>query len=225
MVALLLFVASLLRTPSTDSARIAGSTVAIDPLGLELTLPPAWVGDRDTAATSPSCGHHLRGAPARRFATSRPMLDSLQHATGEWDQEYSAVVDSILPFAQLVAQLGPEPFSGGTCYADLQLRIYVLDSAPTTGTAEHAPSLAAGFRVAHGLFPSASLASRDSSSWHIDALRWIAWYSDYGAEANVQLYSIPIRNRVAVLVFMRVSGRGGLAERDQQFILDHVRIP
>lgn len=225
MLAALTLFAALMHPAQNDTARLSGPVLVVEPLGIELSLPPEWFGAKDTVTWPPSCGHNVHGDAARRLAVSRPMLDSLRHATGEWDREYSSVVDSLLPFDALVAQVGPEPFSGGTCFHDLQLRVYVL---PTSGVwsadARRAP-LALGLRTAQGFFPSAALASRDSAQWHLDGIRWSAWYSDYGAEANVQLYSTVVRDQTLVLVFMRISQTGGPAERDQQFILQRLRLP
>ena len=92
------------------------------------------------------------------------MLDSLRNAQGEWDREYSAVTDSVLPFASLVAQVGPEPFGAGQCFGDLQMRVYVFPDA--WKLSEQAK--VAGLRTAREFFPSATLVGRDSAQWHID---------------------------------------------------------
>jgi hypothetical protein len=204
---------------------LAGSVLVVEPLGIALSLPPEWFGGKDSVTWPPSCGHNVHGDPSRRLAISHPMLDSVRHATGEWDREYSSVVDSLLPFDALVAQVGPEPFSGGTCFADLQLRIYVLPTPDAWSAKARQTPLALGLRTAQGFFPSATLASRDSGEWHLDRLRWNAWYADYGAEANVQLYSTVVRDRTLFFVFLRISQTGGPAERDQQYILQRLRLP
>ena len=83
----------------------------------------------------------------------------------------------------------------------------------------------AGVVTAKRFFPSASIASRDSASWHIDHLRWDARYFDYGAEANVELYSTPTNGRTLTLVFMRASwSRDDPAASDQKYVLEHVKV-
>lgn len=225
MLTALMLVGALAHPVGGDTARLVGSLLVVEPLGVELSLPPEWFGTKDTVTWPPSCGHNVHGDPARRLAVSRPMLDSLRHATGEWDREYSSVVDSILPFDALVAQVGPEPFSGGTCFVDLQLRVYMLSATDAWSADARQASLSIGLRTAQGFFPSAVLASHDSSQWHVDRLSWQARYVDYGAEANVQIYSTQVRDRTLILVFMRISQTGGPAERDQQFILQRSRLP
>ena len=68
-------------------------------------------------------------------------------------------------------------------------------------------------------------------------MRWDAWYYDYGAEANLEIFSTIVRGRTVALVFMRAGGDiavSGLlsgsissendpAERDERFILEHIR--
>jgi hypothetical protein len=93
-------------------------------------------------------------------------------------------------------------------------------------------------RTAHSFFPSATLVGRDSAQWHIDRFRWDAWYYDYGAEANVEIFTTIVRGRTVVLVFMRaggdiavsgvlsgsVSSENDPAEHDERFILEHIRL-
>jgi len=230
---LVLLLVSLFRPVAADSARLVGSTLLVESIGLAIPLPPVWFGAKDTVQGLPNCGHDLRGTIDRRVATSRPMLDSLRNANGEWDRVYSAVTDSTLPFANLAAQVGPEPFGAGQCFGDLQMRVYVFPGV--WKLSDHAK--AAGLRTASTFFPSATFVSRESAPWHIDRLHWSAWYYDYGAEANVEIFSTIVHGKTVVLVFMHAGGdvtvsgligaslssEGGPAERDQRFILEHIR--
>lgn len=113
-----------------DSARLVGSTLVVDSLGLSIDLPPTWLGAKDSVAWPPSCGRELHGPFERRLVTSRSTLDSLRNLSGEWDREYAAVADSTLPLGDLLAQLGPEPMGAGLCFADLQMRGCASMSAP-----------------------------------------------------------------------------------------------
>jgi hypothetical protein len=232
MPSLVLVLVALLHPTAPDSARLVGSTVLVESIGLQITLPPAWFGTKDTVKGTLTCGHDLRGSVERRLATSRTMLDSLRNARGEWDREYSAVADSILPFARLVAHVGPEPFGSGQCFGDLQMRVYVFPDV--WKLSEQAK--ATGLRTARSFFPSATLVGRESAQWHIDRLRWDAWYYDYGAEANLEIFTTIVRGRTVALVFMRVGGdiavgdvlsgaissESSPAERDERFILEHI---
>lgn len=233
MPSLILVLVALSQPAVADSARLVGSTIVVESIGLQITLPRVWFGTKDTVKGIQGCGHDLRGSVERRFATSQTMLDSLRNARGEWDREYSAVTDSILPFARLLAQVGPEPFGAGQCFRDLQMRVYVFPDA--WKLSEQAK--ATGLRTARSFFPSATLVGRDSEQWHIDRLRWDAWYYDYGAEANLEIFTTIVRGRTVALVFMRaggdiavsgvlsgsISSENGPAERDERFILEHIR--
>lgn len=204
-----------------DSARVVGSTLVVEPAGVQIVLPPEWFGARDSVAWPPTCGHDVHGPVDQRLATSRAVLDSLRrHSQGEWDREYVAVSDSMLPLENLVAQVGPEPLGNGTCFLDLQMRVYVLP----TGSTDESASSAVGLRTARAFFPSARLAARDSANWHIERLSWDAWYHDYGGEANVEVFRTTTHGRAVVLVFMRATRVGGPAERDEKFILQHIRL-
>jgi hypothetical protein len=233
MPSLVLIFVSLFHPVASDSARLVGSALVVESIGLQIALPPVWFGAKDSVKGLPNCGHDLRGAVDRRFVTSRPMLDSLRNAQGEWDREYSAVTDSVLPFANLIAQVGPEPFGAGQCFGDLQMRLYVFPNAWKLSE----QAMATGLRTARGFFTSATLVDRESAPWHIDGLHWTAWYYDYGAEANLEIYTKIVRKKTVALVFMRAGGditvggvigaslssEGGPAERDERFILEHVR--
>src|SRR5258705_13715066 len=107
MLSLVLILVSLFHPVAADSARLVGSTLVVESIGLQIALPPVWFGAKDTVKGLPNCGHDLRGPVERRFATSRPMLDSIRNARREGYREYSAVTKIVLPFANLVAQVDP----------------------------------------------------------------------------------------------------------------------
>ena len=219
LMSLVLLLALLLGSVRGDSARLMGSSIVVDPLGIRIELPRAWIDTSAVASSSSRYDREVRGPLARRLAVSRPFLDSVRNAEGEWDHEYSAVADSLLPFANLVAHLGPEPFGrGATSFGDLQMRVYIGARSRQGATG------AAGLRAAQAFFPSARLAGRDSAQWHIERIYWNAWYGDYGGEANVEMYSTTVRHRVLTLVFMHATIRPGWAEEDQRFILEHLRL-
>jgi hypothetical protein len=62
---------------------LVGSTVLVEPLGINISLPAKWFGAKDTVAVRPTCGHGLHGTTERRFAIRRVDLDSVLRATGE----------------------------------------------------------------------------------------------------------------------------------------------
>ena len=127
-----------------------------------------------------------------RFAT-------LQNPRGEWKREFAAVVDSVLPFGALVAQLGGDAWNGH-CVA-LQMRVYVGDRRQKLS-----PDLATGARVAARFFHPVHRAQRDSAGWTIRRLSWEAWYIDYGGTAHVEFWCRSVHGRDVVIVFLFAPG-------------------
>ena len=178
-----------------DSARLIDDRVVVEPLAFSIQVPPLWLGRPDPANRG-LCDARPAGTVADRIRTDRASFGDLQRARGEWTREYSAVVDSVLPFGSLVAQLGGDPWNG-TCGAP-QLRIYVRDTAavPVAVAAVH------GVRAAERFFTPVSRIDADSSGWAMTRLAWNAWYHDYGGTATVEFWSRRIRARTVTLVFM-----------------------
>src|SRR3954452_22767632 len=87
LIALIAALSVVAGTTADDEAELRGSTLYVQPDYAEVMLPPAWFGEKDSVAVTPSCGHHTHGALPRRLAVNHPMLDSARNATGEWDRE------------------------------------------------------------------------------------------------------------------------------------------
>ena len=198
---------------TADTARVMDSTLVIEPVGVSVRIPPVWLGSAPVRPYQ-TCGSRALGTVADRIHVDPTTFASLEHATGEWDSEYSAVADSILPFRDLAAQLGSRGFGHGGCFAALLMRVYV-----TSLTARDIDDRARGIGVATAtsFFPSAKAFVTDSAGWHIARVRWDARYSDYGSDANVELYVQEIGPRRVVLVFMHSTWPEGgqLIDRDQ----------
>ncbi len=45
-----MFVATLAHAVPSDTARLAGSVLVVEPLGVEVSLPPEWFGAKDTVS-------------------------------------------------------------------------------------------------------------------------------------------------------------------------------
>src|SRR3982751_1666028 len=94
-----------------DSARVADGRLVIEPLGVSFQIPPTWLLPY-TGYVPKSCGAHP--LLCNRIHVSRESIAELRNAVGEWDREYSKVLDSVLPFGATVAQLGAEGWSWGS---------------------------------------------------------------------------------------------------------------
>jgi len=180
-----------------DSARVADGRLVIEPLRVSFEIPPTWLLPY-TGYVPEGCGN----------------------AIGEWDREYSKVVDSVLPFDATVAQLGAEGWSwGSSSFADLQVRAYVSD-LPLDSIAARARTT--GVKTANKTFPTGAAQESDTLGWRTQKIQWDAWYYDYGATAHVEFFSRRIGSRTLTLVFMYVGF--DKATSDRAIILQSFRI-
>jgi len=178
-----------------DSARIANGRLVVEPLGASFQIPPTWF---DPPTIKAACEYN--SLVSSRFHVTRETVAKLPHAIGEWDKEFSAVVDSIMPFSGTVAQFGSEGWGAESrCFGDLQVRVYVTD-LPIDSLAARARTRAS--ETANRFFPSMPVSEADTLGWKVQRLSWDAWYYDYGATAQVEFYSRRVRDKTVTLVFM-----------------------
>ena len=168
------------------AARLEGARVTVVPSGANFLVPEAWLV-RARAGTS---NLHL----------TRASLDSVRDASGEWDREYAAVVNGVLPFDSCAAHVGGEGWGrAGTSFADLQARLYIGAFDPSL---VRAAVLTTGRAAAAAYFHPVSVDSGQTGAWARTSLRWEALYFDYGATANVEVYTKSRGQETAVLVLM-----------------------
>ncbi len=182
---------------TVDSARISGDRLLVEPLGFSFEIPALWLG-RPGPPNLLFCDAHPAGSVSDRILTDRAKLDQLRNWKGEWKREYSAVVDSVMPFDALTAQLGGDPWNGH-CGAP-QMRVYVQDSAaPTAKSAGQR-----GVETAERFFRPVHIEQADSAGWSLTRIYWEAFYYDYGGTAQVEFWSRRVRDRLVTLVFMYI---------------------
>jgi len=191
-----------------DSARIANGRLVIEPLGVSFEIPQAWF---DPPTIKRTCEYN--SPVISRFHISQASIAKLPRATGEWDKEFSAVVDSVMPFSGTVAQIGSEGWGAeSSCFGDLQVRVYVTDLS-VDSLAKRASDRASV--TANQFFRSTPVTEADTLGWRVQRLSWDAWYYDYGATAQVEFYSRRVRNKTVTLVFMHaLASDRGIEDRD-----------
>jgi hypothetical protein len=191
-----------------DSARIADGRLVIEPLGASFEIPQTWF---DPPTIKGRCEYN--SPVISRFHISQASIAKLPRATGEWDKEFSAVVDSVMPFSGTVAQVGSEGWGAeSSCFGDLQVRVYVTD-LPVDSIAKRATTRAS--ETANRFFPSTPVTEADTLGWRVQKLSWNAWYYDYGATAEVEFYSRRVRGNTFTLVFMHaLASDRGVQDRD-----------
>ncbi len=95
-----------------DGAIVMEYRVAIPPAHIEFALPKTW--------------KLLRGETVH---VSDRELKKVERAEGEWDREFSAVVNAALPFNHCMGHFGEEGWGDQSCsFADLQFRVYFVDA-------------------------------------------------------------------------------------------------
>src|SRR4051812_4838395 len=157
----------LLASTTTDTARISGDQLVVEPLGFSFAIPDLWLGKPGPPKLL-FCDAHPAGSVSDRIVTERRRLTQLQNPEGEWKKEYAAVIDSVMPLDALVAHLGGDPWNGH-CGAP-QMRVYVQDSSsssPRTLSSRGAASAARYFQ------PVANVRA-DSAGWEVTRIFWDA---------------------------------------------------
>jgi hypothetical protein len=211
------------RHATEDTARLVDDRLVIEPVGVSLRLPPLWLGTpRPRTPPYRTCDDDPDGTLEERVHTDRRLLPVLTYARGEWKKEFSAVVDSVAPFDALVAQAGGGRWGlGGSCFAVVQMRVYVGDFSPESLVTRTAT---VGVRTARRFFKSAKQTVIDTAAWRGTRLSWDAWYYDYGGPAYVDFFARRVRGHTVALVFMYVGAtEKQLAERALVLESFHVR--
>jgi hypothetical protein len=215
MIEFLLVALSVQLVPVRDTAYLEGQRVVIQPIHLSFRVPPLWLGLPAQKGRDYLCANNPAGTVSERIVTERARFKSLQGPAGEWKTEFSAVIDSVLPFANLVAQLGGDPWNGN-CGA-MQMRVYAGENLSRL-TADATP----GLQAARRFFNPVTRTKSDSAGWRITRLSWEAWYYDYGGTAQVEFWSRPVNGRDVVFVFM-FAGYEPNQFKDRADIIDSVR--
>lgn len=170
-----------------------GDLVASAGSGPRFQLPGEWFDWYD------SFGNNLHLA--------RSELDTVEHGSGDWDTEYSYVLESLLPFDRCAMHVGGEGWAGeGVSYADLQVRAYVVDETPAE-LMERAQATAW-----EDIAPEIS--TDQLGGWTQLLLSYDRWYGDYGGRANVDLRLQRLEDSTVILAGMYTDGWSSLDEFD-----------
>jgi len=132
---------------------------------------------------------------------SRAELAKVEHGAGEWDTEYGVVCNAALPFARCCAHVGEEGWGeNGVSFADLQVRVYVLDK--TLDDVGHDIADKAAAKAKEITKAPAKLATDNNDSWRRWDLAYDRWYGDYGATAHVDFRARQFGHHTVVFAFM-----------------------
>jgi hypothetical protein len=185
------------RLATTDTARLVGDRLVVEPVGASFRMPHGWFGLSREASTA--CDDLPKGKLEERMRVDRRQLPLLTYVRGEWTEEFSNVADSVVPFDALVAQVSGSPWIPyQSCVSPVQIRIYVGDFSPEWVASRVATT---GVRTAKRFFDPVRTVT-DTAGWTGTRLTWRAFYYDYGGTASVEFLARRVRAHTVVLVFM-----------------------
>jgi len=130
-------------------------------------------------------------------------LQTVKSGTGEWDTEFSAVVNRVLPFDRCAVHVGGEGWGQESgSFGDLQVRVYnfgeitqekIEELIEQEGVAEVKEITGA---------PNITIQKSTEGSWRRNVLKFGRFYDDYGATAYVDFRIRQFKNDTIVVVFM-----------------------
>jgi hypothetical protein len=179
-----------------DAGRFAtrnGRTIQLHPSGITFQVPQDWL-EWDTQFHN-------------NFHLSHRELRSVRIAHGEWDSEYSSVVNASLPFEHCAAHVGDDGWGGarwiicsfaGTslCHSLSADDVLLMVKTQSFGVAQ---SIAAeqGYPAELTRFSTST-----EQGWQKATITYPLWYGDYGGTASIDFYVKNVGHYRLVLVFM-----------------------
>lgn len=165
--------------PASPAAILRDNVVYVFPPGVSFEVPPRW------QFWALEHGHNIY--------TPGHDLDQAVHGEGEWNTEYAAIVNALLPSNSLLFHGGGGSWGkpgGGT---GLQVRFY--SALEPNGDDVEA-------RVA-AVFPTARVELKTVDEWKVTGIAFDVAYGDYFGTGRIDIYVKDIGDRAGALVFMR----------------------
>jgi hypothetical protein len=162
-----------------NSSTQGSEVIRIEPSGVSLRIPKNWVRSQ-----------------------TKEEMKGLKKGKGEWQTEYSKILNAALPFASCSLHAGEHQWD--TAAASMsQMRLYTL--ASTNSNIENrimTKGLAAAKTLPFPTVRNAHLDKQDAGQWHKIVIRYDLSYGDYGGTANIEFYTATHENWTIALVFM-----------------------
>jgi hypothetical protein len=190
------------------NARLLGDVISIDSASLYFTLPAdmaEW--HRDVGS-----GIHL-GSKA---------LAAVQTAEGEWDTEFSLIVNSAVSFKHCMVHCGDDGWGAqAAAFKDLQMRLYTL---PVTTENIYTCLLEQSRAAALGIVGDRmALTEHVVRKWKILRIAYRASYGDYGGTAVIEFWKKGAQGMDIICAFMYVDD-GFTATKIEQ-IVESIQAP
>jgi hypothetical protein len=187
-----------------DEGRYAtrqGRTIQLHPSNITFQVPQSWL-EWDSEFHN-------------NFHLTHRQLRSVRVGHGEWDSEYTSVVNASLPFKDCAAHVGGEGWGWqGVSFGDLQVRAYVTSlsenevlervKSQSFGTAQSIAEHQSGFGMGH----QASFAASTEQGWQHAKISYPLWYGDYGGTAPIDFYMRDTGHYRLVIVLIGWGRRG-----------------
>jgi len=171
------------------NARVIGGVIRLDPARLSFTLPSDMVEWHRAVGS----GIHL-GSKA---------LAAVHTAEGEWDTEFSLIVNSALSFKHCMAHCGDDGWgTEAVAFKDLQMRVYTFPvTTENTYDCLREQSRAAALCI---VGDTIVLKEHVARKWKMLRIAYRASYGDYGGTAVIEFWKAAAQGMDIVCVFMYV---------------------
>jgi len=195
--------------------------VRILPLDISFQIPQRWIDWNERFHNS-------------LHFTKKDLAAVEDGDVADWDPEYATVVNAVLPFEQCALHAGGEGWGReAVSYADLQMRVYILDEAPEKIEAK---AVSEGAHAVRTLFTPRRIAWRNrggpirerpeppikdadklpkdmkipverntKDGWRQVALSYDLFYGDYGAKASIDFRLRRTSDHTVAVVFMHTN--------------------
>jgi hypothetical protein len=132
---------------------------------------------------------------------TRGELAKVEQGAGDWDTEYALVCNAALPFSRCCAHVGEEGWGKeGVSFADLQVRVYVLEKKVDEVGRQIEELGTAKVREITKKPPRVT--KNGTGAWKRWDFAYDRWYGDYGGTAHVDFRARQMGGRTMVFVFM-----------------------
>jgi len=197
---------------SSDSARLVGDTVFIEPLGARFTIPASWMGQKGpTDPHRSGCQtwpFYEVGPLEDRIITTPSRLATLTAGPASHLRVHEDALHAILKPSYLVAHVGAVPLTFG-CLAP-QVHVYV---AAATEVRPRAFAANARSVLEQRKASDLSLTEADTLGWHRVSFLWRVFDNDFRYPTTLDVWSRTIGSRVVIVAVMdRWSGPVDTAE-------------
>ena len=177
-------------TPAQNGGSIRqGNVIRSAEDAFSFRIPDAWIKWHD----------ENEGHPNLHLTPGQLVL--VKDAEGEWDKEFSVIVNAILPFERCIAHVGSEGWgSSGLSFSDLQVRAYSLMETPAEIESDAcSKGLTAASKI-QGMV--ANCTADQAGMWRRIVTTYSRTYQDYSAKATVDIRIRRFNSKTVGFAFM-----------------------